>query len=52
MSLTVYRILAYEDLSISVPLCEPVVIQRRSPIPIESIRIGDTVILCELSHRT
>ena len=52
MSLTVYRILAYEYLSISVPPCEPVVIQYRSPIPIESIQIAVTVILCELSHRT
>jgi len=52
MSLAVYRILAYEDLSISVPLCEPVVIQRRSPIPVESIRIGVTVLFFELSHRT
>ena len=45
-------ILAYEYLSISVPPCEPVVIQRRSPIPVESIRIGVTLIFYELSHRT
>ena len=50
------RILAYEYISISVsPPCEPVVIQRWTPIPIESmqpLRIGVTVIFYELSHRT
>ena len=47
------RILAYEYLSIAAsPPCEPIVIQRRSPIPIESVRIGVTVIFYELSHST
>ena len=46
------RILSYEFVSISVPPCEPIVIQRQSPIPIESVRFGLFVIFYELSHRT
>ena len=46
------RTLAYEYMSISVPPCEPIVIQRRTPIPIEATRIGIYVTFYELSHRT
>ena len=46
------RILSYEFVSISVPPCEPIVIQHQSPIPIESVRFGLFVIFYELSHRT
>ena len=45
--------LLYEYRVISVsPLCEPIVIQSRSPIPAESNRIGVTVLFYELSHPT
>ena len=33
-------------------LCEPIVIQRQTPIPIESVRIGIFVLFYELSHHT
>jgi len=46
------KILSYEFVSISVPPCEPIVIQRQSPIPVESMQIGILVIFYELSHRT
>ena len=47
------RTLAYELMSISVPPpCEPIVIQRQSPIPLESMRIGIFVLFYELSHST
>ena len=46
------RTLVYEYMSISVPPCEPIVIQRRTPIPIEAVRIGTSVTFYELSHRT
>ena len=46
------RIVSYEFLSISVPPCEPIVIQRQSPIPVESRRIGIFVLFYEVSHRT
>ena len=46
------RILSYEFVSISVPPCEPIVIQRQSPIPVESMQIGILVLFYELSHRT
>ena len=47
------RILSYEYVSISVPPpCEPIVIQRQSPIPLETMRIGILVLFYELSHRT
>ena len=46
------RIVSYEFLSISVPPCEPIVIQRQSPIPLESMRIGILVLFYELSHCT
>jgi len=39
-------------MSISVPHCEAIVIQRRTPIPIEATRIGIYVTFYELSHRT
>ena len=41
-------------MSISVPPpCEPIVIQRQSPIPLESMWIpGIFVVFYELSHRT
>ena len=45
--------LSYEFMSISVPPpCEPIVIQRQSPRPLESMRIGIFVLFYELSHRT
>jgi len=47
------RVLSYEFLSITAPPpCDPVVILRRSPIPIEGQRIGLFVIFYELSHPT
>ena len=47
------RILSYEYVSISVPPpCEPIVIQRQSPMPLESMRVGILVLFYELSHRT
>ena len=46
------RNLAYEYMTISVPPCEPIVIQRRTPIPIEAARIGIYVTFYELSHPT
>ena len=47
------RILSYEYVAISVPPpCEPIVIQRQSPMPLESMRIGIHVLFYELSHRT
>ena len=46
------KILSYEYVSISVPPCEPIVIQRQSPIPLESMRIGILVLFYELSHCT
>ena len=40
-------------MSISVPPpCEPIVIQRQSPLPLESMRIGILVFFYELSHHT
>ena len=45
------RTLAYEFMSISVPPpCEPIVIQRQSPIPLESLRFGIFVLFYELSQ--
>ena len=45
--------LSYEYVSISVPPpCEPIVIRRQTPIPIESVRIGIFVLFYELSHYT
>ena len=44
--------LAYEYMSISFPPCEPIVIQRHTPLPIEAGRIGISVTFYELSHRT
>ena len=46
------RTLAYEFVSISVPPCEPIVIQRHTPIPIEAARIGIYVTFYELLHPT
>ena len=46
------RILSYEYVSISVPPCEPIVIRRQTPIPIESVRFGLFVVFYELSHCT
>ena len=47
------RILSYEYVSISVPPpCEPIVIQRQSPRPLESVRFGIFVLFYELSHST
>ena len=47
------RTLSYEYVSISVPPpCEPIVIRRQSPMPLESMRIGIFVLFYELSHRT
>ena len=46
------RALSYEYMSISVPPCEPIVIQRQSPIPLQSMQIGIIVLFYELSHRT
>ena len=46
------RTLAYECTSISIPPCEPIVIQGRTPIPNETARIGIYVVFYELSHRT
>ena len=47
------RILSCEYVSISVPPpCEPIVIRRQTPIPIESIYMRIGVLFYELSHRT
>jgi len=46
------RIVSYEFMSISVPPCEPIVIQRQSPIPVESRQICIFVLFYEVSHRT
>ena len=46
------RNLAYEFMSISVPPCEPFVVQRHTPIPIEAARLGIYVTFYELSHPT
>ena len=46
------RTLAYECTSISIPPCEPIVIQGHTPIPNETARIGIYVVFYELSHRT
>ena len=50
------RGVVYQYVSISVsPQCEPIVIQRRTPIPVEDERTGInrlSVIFYELSHRT
>jgi len=46
------RTLSYEYMSISVPPCEPIVIQRQTPVPIATSRIGIYVVFYELSHRT
>ena len=52
ISVTHGRILRYEYTSISVPPCEPIVIQHQTPIPTEAARLGIFVVFYELSHRT
>jgi len=39
-------------MTISVPPCEPIVIQHQTPIPTEAARLGIFVVFYELSHRT
>ena len=46
------RVLGYDYLSISIPRCDPVVIQRKTPIPNEGAQIGLFVLFFELSHPT
>ena len=46
------RVLSYDYLSISIPRQNPVVIERRTPIPNEGAQIGLYVLFFELSHPT
>ena len=46
------RVLSCDYLSISIPGRDPVVIQRRTPIPNEGVQIGLFVLFYELSHPT
>ena len=46
------RVLQYGYISISIPGCDPVVIQRRTTIPNEATQIGIFVLFYELSHPT
>jgi len=39
-------------MSFSVPPCEAIVIQRRTPVPIEALRIGTSVTFYELPQHT
>ena len=46
------RVVSYDYLSISFPRQNPVVIQRKTPIPNEGEQIGLYVLFFELSHPT
>ena len=46
------RVLSYDYLSISIPRHNPVLIQRKTPIPNEGVQIGLYVLFYELSHPT
>ena len=52
IQVTSNRLLSYDYLSISIPHCDPIVIQRRTPIPNEGAQIGLFVLFFELSHPT
>ena len=53
IQVTSSRVLQYDYLSISIPRSDPVVIQRRTPIPNEGVQIeGVYVLFFELSHPT
>ena len=52
IQVTSNRVLSYEYISISIPHRDPVVIQRKTPIPNEAAQIGLFVLFYELSHPT
>ena len=53
VQVTSSRVLQYDYLSISISRSDPVVIQRRTPIPNEAVQIaGVYVLFFELSHQT
>ena len=52
IQVTSSRVLQYDYLSISIPRRDPVVIQRKTPIPNEAAQIGLFVLFYELSHPT
>ena len=52
IQVTSNRVLSYEYISISISRRDPIVIQRRTPIPNEGAQIGLFVLIHELSHPT
>ena len=52
IQVTSSRVLSYDYLSISIPHHDPVVIQRRTPMPNEGAQIGLFVLFFELFHPT
>ena len=52
IQVTSSRVLSYEYLSIQIPHRDPIVIQRRTPIPNEAAQIGLFVLFYELAHPT
>ena len=52
IQVTSNRLLSHDRLSISIPGRDPILIQRRTPIPNEGVQIGLFVLFFELSHPT